>query len=195
MRSWFRDNLSIDVAAYYNIYDNLRDQTAGVPFVDPSFSPAVLILPYVNNNNMDGETFGIELAADYRPFEWWKLKAAYTYLQINLHTDGILTLGQEKSEEGSSPHNQISLRSTMDLKKNFELDLWGRYVDNLTGQNIGSYITMDARLAWKPSKIVEVAVVGQNLFDKSHPEFEPQFLQTIPTEVERGVYLKVSLSF
>ena len=195
VRSWFRDNLSIDVAAYYNIYDNLRDQTAGVPFVDPSFSPAVLILPYVNNNNMDGETFGIELAADYRPFEWWKLKAAYTYLQINLHTDGILTLGQEKSEEGSSPHNQISLRSTMDLKKNFELDLWGRYVDNLTGQNIGSYITMDARLAWKPSKIVEVAVVGQNLFDKSHPEFEPQFLQTIPTEVERGVYLKVSLSF
>jgi len=54
---------------------------------------------------------------------------------------------------------------------------------------------MDARLAWRPSKKLEVAVVGQNLFDKSHPEFEPQFLQTLPTEVERGVYLKATLSF
>jgi len=87
------------------------------------------------------------------------------------------------------------LRSTMDLKKNVELDLWGRYVGRLTEQNVDSYITMDARLAWRPSKKLELAVVGQNLFDKSHPEFEPQFLQTIPTEVERGVYFKISLSF
>jgi iron complex outermembrane recepter protein len=194
-RSWFMDTLSIDVAAYYNIYDNLRDQAAEVPFVDTSFSPPVLILPYKNNNNMDGETYGVELAADYRPFEWWKLKAAYTFLQINLQSDDLLTLGMEQSVEGSSPHNQISLRSIMDLKKNFELDLWGRYVDSLTAQNVDSYITMDARLAWRPSKTLEVAVVGQNLFDESHPEFEPQFLQTIPTEVERGVYFKVTLSF
>lgn len=195
LRSWFKDNLSIDFAAYYNLYSNLRDGTAAVPFVDMSVSPPVLILPHVIKNNMHGETFGMELAADYRPFEWWKLKAAYTYLQMNLHTDGLFTLGEEQSQEGSSPHNQISLRSTMDLKENLELDLWGRYVDDLTGQNVDSYITMNARLAWRPSKKFEIAVVGQNLFDKSHPEFEPQFLQTIPTEVERGVYLKISLSF
>jgi len=194
-RTWFMDTLSIDVAGYYNVYNNLRNQTADAQFVDTSFSPPVLILPFKNNNNMNGETYGIELAADYRPFEWWKLKAAYTFLQIQLHSDDFLTLGMEQSEEGSSPRNQISLRSTMDLMKNFELDLFGRYVDSLAWQNVDSYITMDARLAWRPSKELEVAVVGQNLFDKSHPEFEPQFLQTIPTEAERGVYFKVTLSF
>ena len=114
---------------------------------------------------------------------------------MHLHTAGPDTLAMEQSVQGTSPHNQISLRSTMDLMKNFELDLWGRYVDSLTAQNVDSYITMDARLAWRASKNLEVDVVGQNLFDKSHPEFEPQFLQTLPTEVERGVYLKATLSF
>jgi len=194
-RSWFMDSVAIDFAVYYNIYDNLRDGFSGVPFVDMSVFPPVLILPGIVDNNMEGETFGVELAVDYRPFEWWKLKAAYTYLHIDLNTKGGSTIGQEESEEGSSPHNQISLRSTMDLNRHLELDLQARYVDNLSAQDVDSYIAVDARLAWKPTNKMEMAVVGKNLFDRSHPEFEPQFLPTTPTEVERSVYFKITLFF
>ncbi len=195
LRSWFMDSLSIDFATYYNLSDNLRDGIALAPALDMSVIPPVLILPHVIKNNMDGEAFGAELALDYRPFEWWKLRAAYTYLQINLETDDLTTTGEKQNQEGGSPENQISLRSTMDIRENVELDLWARYVDDLTGQSVGSYVTMNARLAWRPSKNLEVSLVGQNLFDESHPEFEPQFLQTIPTEVERGVYFKINLTF
>ena len=194
-RSWFMDTVSIDLSVYYNIYDNLRDGFAGVPVVDMSVVPPILILPGNIDNNMDGKTFGAELAADYRPFEWWKLKATYTYLHMDLDTEGGFTIGQEESEEGSSPCHQISLRSTMDLDENMELDLLARYVDNLSAQDVGSYIAMDARLAWKPINKMEMAIVGKNLFDRSHPEFEPQFLLTTLTDVERSVYFKITLFF
>ena len=83
----------------------------------------------------------------------------------------------------------------MDLNRHLELDLQARYVDNLSAQDVDSYIAVDARLAWKPTNKMEMAVVGKNLFDRSHPEFEPQFLPTTPTEVERSVYFKITLFF
>jgi iron complex outermembrane receptor protein len=48
---------------------------------------------------------------------------------------------------------------------------------------------MDARLAWRARKNLEVAVVGQNLLQTHHLEFN-QFLgqPSEVTEVPRGVY-------
>jgi iron complex outermembrane recepter protein len=192
-RSLLKDNLSMDVTVFYNIYDDLRDSQPATPFPDMSVVPPVLILPAVIENIMDGETFGVELAFDYRPVAWWTLKFAYTFLKIQLDSDSMIT--QADADEGGSPRNQLSLRSSMDCIGNVEFDFWTRYVDSLSAQDIDSYITLDARLAWTPKKNVELALIGQNLFDRSHPEFVPQFLQTTPTEVERGVYLKITCEF
>ena len=194
-RTWFMETLSVDISVYYNIYDNLRDGFAGVPSVDMSVVPPVMILPGYVDNNMDGKTFGIELAADYRPLDWWRLKTAYTYLAIDLNTENGSTIGQEQLDEGSYPHNQVALQSTMDLNENLELDLQARYVDSFSVQNVDSYIAVDARVAWKPTNNFEMALVGKNLFDRAHPEFEPQFLYTTLTEVERSVYFKITLFF
>ena len=76
-----------------------------------------------------------------------------------------------------------------------ELDLWARYVDRLPAFDISSYVTIDARLAWMPTDGLEVALVGQNLIDDQHPEFEPEFLGTVATEVQRSVYAKITWQF
>src|SRR6266571_896628 len=48
------------------------------------------------------------------------------------------------------------------------------------------YFAFDARLAWR-FKQWELAVIGKNLWDNSHPEFR--------SEIPRSVYGKVSWSF
>jgi iron complex outermembrane receptor protein len=68
-------------------------------------------------------------------------------------------------------------------------------VDELPSQDMDSYITLDVRLGWKVRENVELSVVGQNLLDDRHPEYEPEFIDTIPTEVERSVYGKVMWQF
>jgi len=83
----------------------------------------------------------------------------------------------------------------MDLTRDLDFDLWLRYVDNLPSQDVGSYITLDARLGWKLHKDIELSVVGQNLIDSHRLEFKPEILDTYPTEVERSVYGKITWRF
>ena len=144
---------------------------------------------------MKGETYGVEVAANWFALDWWRLQAAYTYLQMQLHLDADSGDTMSESAEGESPHHQISFRSSTDLPMDLELDLWVRYVDNLPTQNVGSYITLDTRFAWKPHKQLEVSIVGQNLLDNYHPEFQPEIVDTSPTEVERSVYGKITWQF
>jgi iron complex outermembrane receptor protein len=56
---------------------------------------------------------------------------------------------------------------------------------------------MDLRLAWRPRKHLELAVVGQNLLQAYHYEFGPttETLGNEATEVPRGVYGTVTWRF
>jgi iron complex outermembrane receptor protein len=83
----------------------------------------------------------------------------------------------------------------MDVRQDLALDCWVRYVDDLPSQEMDSYITLDVRLGWKVRENVELSVVGQNLLDDQHPEYEPEFIDTIPTEVQRSVYGQVTWQF
>ena len=196
------DRVSLDIAAFYNVYDKLRTIELGTPFLETSPSPPHLIVPAVMDNKMYGETYGVELAADWRMLDWWRLRAVYTYLQMQLDLDGDSRDTFSESAEGVSPHHQLSLCSSMDLGSDLEFDLGVRYVDNLPSLDVGSYFTLDARLGWNPSENLEVSVVGQNLLDHHHPEFAtPSGLNlptkgvTLPAEVERGVYGKITWCF
>jgi hypothetical protein len=42
---------------------------------------------------------------------------------------------------------------------------------------------------------LDISAVGQNLFDSQHPEWHPTGLQSRPTEVQRGFYLKATFKF
>ncbi len=189
------DRLSVDIATFYNDYRHLRTLEPVDPFPEMSPPPAHLVLLSSADNKMEGETYGVEVAADWRPLDWWGLKATYTYLQIqlDLNKDSGDTISE--SAEGESPHQQVSVRSSMDMMQDLVLDCWVRYVEDLPSQGMDSYITLDVRLGWKVRENVELSVVGQNLFDDQHPEYEPEFVDTIATEVEPSVYGKVMWQF
>jgi iron complex outermembrane receptor protein len=188
------DRLFLDGTLFFNEYDKLRTGVPGTPILDPSPFPH-FVLPLTIANEAEGETFGGELAVDWRPIDTWRLQATYTYLRIQLHNKTGNDPAAE-SDEKRSPQQQASFRSSVDLRKDLELDLAVRYVDPLPDLHIPAYVALDARLGWKPLPGLEIAVAAQNLIDKRHPEFAPEgFLSIHTTESPRSVYGKVTWTY
>jgi len=195
-RSQLTSRFSLDVATFYNDYTKLRAVQLESPFYEFSPSPPHVVIPLIFNNDLDGASYGVEVAADWRLLTWWRLQAAYTFLQLHLDSKGESIEAESEILEGTSPEHQFSLRSSMDLPKKVKLDLWLRYVDALPDLEVDSYVTLDARLAWQPLENLELSLVGQNLLDGQHLEYRPELeLQFIPTEVERSGYAKVTWYF
>jgi iron complex outermembrane receptor protein len=180
--------LSFDSALFFNDYDDLRT----LEFVPP---PAGFVAAQTAANRMYGETYGVELAANWQPTDWWHFRASYTFLEIDLHRRASSNNPLNESIEGQSPQHQFAIHSGLDLPHHVEFDLGLRYVDALPALSVPSYFSLDARLAWSPFKNFEAAIVGQNLLDNHHPEFKPTTISTLPTEVERSVYGKLTWWF
>lgn len=193
-------HLSIDIAAYYNSYSKLRVISPGTPYTEPAGGfPANAVIPFYLSNDMHGHAVGAELSVDWRPAYWWRLQGSYGYQNLTMYLDGPSTDKINKGNaEGDVPQNQVSLRSGFDIGRQVTLDLWLRGVDHLPsidGNQMPGYIAIDARIAWKPFKELELALIGQNLLDNHHPEFIPEYVNTVSTEVPRSLYGKVTWQF
>jgi iron complex outermembrane receptor protein len=194
-RTQASDELFLDIAGFYNCYDDLWTLEPGEPFVELSPSPPHLVLPSFADNKMSGETYGVELAAQWQATDRWRLDAAYSFLRMDLHLDADSGDTMLSQAEGKSPRHQFSLRSAVDLRENLELDWWLRYVDGLPSLGVGSYVDLDVRLGWQPREDLELSIVGQNLFESGDPQFGPSFVGNTATSVERGVYAKATWHF
>ena len=187
--------LSLDLAAFYNVYDHLRTIEQGTPFFKASPTPVHLVIPLYADNLMEGQTYGLEVTADWQAREWWRLHASCTYLQMRLRLDPRSMDTSSRAAEGESPHYQVLVRSMMAVSEDLTLDLASRYVDQLPSLNVDRYTSLDIRLGWRLTEAVHLDLVGQNLLQTRHPEFTPEFYDTLPTHVERGVYGKVTWQY
>ncbi|MDY6973054.1 MAG: TonB-dependent receptor, partial [Thermodesulfobacteriota bacterium] len=189
------DRLSWDIALFFNDYNSVFSIFYGDPTYETSPFPPHLLVPFSPENEISGEIYGIEVVSEWQALDWWRIETWYSYLNIQLRSHGLNEDVYAEIIEGGSPRHQISLRSSMDLPWHVEFDLWIRYTDNLTEQDVGSYVGLDARLCWKPREDIEFSLVGQNLFDDHHPEFVPEFVDTYSTEVEHSLYGKIKWRF
>ncbi len=211
------ETLSFDVAAFYNVYDDLRGPnlypapTPDNPFAFVHVAPGQYGAPPANvgvtlSNLLYGETYGVEVGANWQWTDWWRWRGAYTFLDLQIHarpgSTDAQTGGFEAMYEGDGPAHQFSLRSAMDLPHDFEWDFTVRYVGDLapTGPTRASspapaYLTLDARLAWRPTRRLELSVDGQNLIEPRHAEFHPPVLAVQSTDVPRSVYGKLTWHF
>ena len=189
------ERLSFDLALFLNDYEHLRTTEVRGTGTDPSLpgSPDLLILKLENRGR--GETYGGELTTTWRPTDWWRWRAAYSYLQLQIHRAAGSTDRGLEDEEHKTPRNQLSLQSSMDLPWNLHFDAIGRYVDEVSDQNIPPYVALDLRLAWHPTRNLEFSIVGQNLLDDRHPEFRPTVVPIQRTEVQRSIYGKITFRF
>lgn len=115
---------------------------------------------------------------------------SYSHLQVR----NRVPLDQE-AESGEDPKHQFTLRTQLDLVKNVEFDSFFRHIDKLPGLGVGSYQALDLRLAWKPRANVELSVIGQNLLQSHHLEFMPELIPTMPVQIQRGIFGRVTIRF
>jgi len=177
--------LSLSLAAFYDDYDNVRS----VEKINPP-APYPIILA----NRQKGESYGAELAADYRVTDWWRLRAGYTELQIRLRPKSGSTDLTRGGSESHDPNRWFSLRSSLDLPAHLAFDTSFRFVTHIANQAVPEYGELDLRLAWQPLATLEFSIVGQNLLHDHHPEFGTVAMPT-RQEAERGVYGKVLWRF
>jgi iron complex outermembrane receptor protein len=124
------------------------------------------------------------------------LALAYSHLDLSVKSISSLDFDKLVVYANTAPRNQLSFISVLDLPRNVKCTLWVRYVDNLpTFAEVSNYVTMDARIAWKPIPTLELSLVGQNLLEPKHKEFGADMFGNISADVERSMYGKMTWSF
>ena len=189
-RTAFNDRVSIDFTAFYNHYDNLRVASTQ----STSLSSGIIESHILMTNEGSLQTYGFEVATIWQMLDYWQWDANYSLLK----TDFNDALGI--SNIAVSPQQRVSLRSIVSPTKDIDLDIILRYVDKNIAvgffgkETIKAYISMDVRVGWRPVKGIELSLVGQNLLAQHHQEYrEESFTQ--PTEIDRGMYGKISWRF
>jgi iron complex outermembrane receptor protein len=201
-RTAVSSRLSIDLAAYYNDYNNLQTTEPGTPFAESTPAPAHLVIPLTYENLMYGETHGIEIAANWKVADRWTLAPGYAFEQLHMHTDPSSADTQTGLfVEGAAPRNSAQIRSHFDLSKNVTFDAAAYAVSRLIDQGptsnvtIPAYTRLDAELTWKPWERVSFSLVGQNLLKNRHLEFEDVNGALQSSQIRRGGYAKVAWTF
>lgn len=175
--------LLMDLATFYNVYDNLRSQE---PQPGGGF-------PRVLANRVEGETYGAELRFNAQPVPGWRLQLAYTRLEKDLKAEPGSRDPFGGLAEGNDPEDRFALRSLLDLPFDLELDTWLRYVGELPSPLVEDYVELDLHLGWQARDNLGFSLVGQNLLHESHAEFGP--VGPLREEIERSFYGKVTWRF
>jgi iron complex outermembrane receptor protein len=173
--------LSVDVATFYNFYDDVRSlefqPTAG----------GILLL-----NNMNARTYGGEVSATYDLLESVRFSAGYAYLGKRLTLDPGHIDVFNGTIEGNDPRHQFLIHGAVDLRHGLEVDSSLRFVSQLPAPPVPRYAELDGRLGWSRGTL-ELSLIGRNLLHDHHPEFGP--VSPLREEVQRNIYGRVALRF
>jgi iron complex outermembrane recepter protein len=187
------ESLSTDLALFYNLYDRLRTLDPAAPFAEASPAPPHGVVPFIVSNNMSGRTYGAELAVTWKPLEKLSLYGAYSFLFMDFHLEHGSPDTISEDADRASPRHQLYARASIELPADVDVDLIGRWVDDLPAFHVDGYVEADVRIAWSATKKVELAVVGQNLVHNRHFESGDTLLGNLAGEIQRGVYFSVSV--
>jgi iron complex outermembrane recepter protein len=199
-RRLVRPNFYIDVAGFFNQYDHLfSEEITGAPFLEDQPPPANdniaapphLLLPAQFGNSLTGTTTGGEIAPEWRPAGFWRLRGSYSFLVMHIEkTANSLDIGSGPGIQGSSPQHQVFMQSGFDISKALTLDLFYRYVSALPGQGVRAYSSADTTIGWHMNQHLRFSVVGQNLLQPHHAEDggDPSGL----VQIKRSIYAKIT---
>jgi iron complex outermembrane receptor protein len=183
--------ITSSLSGFYNVYDRIRSTSQSPP------DQYGLTFPLFYENNLEGETYGFELRLTYQVADWWRMNGGYTLLREDIRIKSGKEDFNQALNETADPRHRFSVRSFINLTKNFEVYGGLRFVDSFKYNNGGvpgtvpKYSELDLKLAWLPKKNLEVSVTGQNLLNAQHSEYV--ISSPNPREdVERSFYVKMA---
>jgi iron complex outermembrane receptor protein len=153
-------NVSIDVTAYINSLHQFIASSVTDPTPEQK---SMSILPLVFENDVSGRTKGVEALVTWRPTAQWDLSAGYASWSPAVKGDDFSDL--------DAPHHQAQLRSFYTVTSRLEFDAALYFTGWIPAQHVRRYLRTDARIAWQVLPSLEVSVIGRNLTDDAHTEF------------------------
>ncbi len=194
VRPW--ENVSLDLTGYINEYTGLSDiepVDEGNPiFVPEGAPPEGIILQGPFGSNIYGQMRGVELTANWQVVDALRLGAGYAYTHGNFNGSKG---GGEGVEEHGQPTHQYHVRSYLELAPDLQLDSVVYYVGEAGNKEVSSYYRLDLRLGWQVCENTELSLVGQNLNQHAHREWNDELGTFRYTEVPRAVYAKINWEF
>jgi iron complex outermembrane receptor protein len=173
--------LSLDVAAFYNSYENLIQSDAiGAPVI---FSDHIQIpIPFVNLG--PGQTHGLEIAAKVIPVSHWSITSGITEIRgtsTGGGTQGVIT-----------PRHILNVQSRVDLTRYLNFDTAYYYTNALPELGLHTWNRVDVGLSTRQFNGFTFSAWGRNLQSEHHLEnnsSEPYFPAG---EIRRALVLKLS---
>ncbi|MDJ0877852.1 MAG: TonB-dependent receptor [Halieaceae bacterium] len=198
VRSQVTPALNLDLALFYNDYENLRWPKFGglscvphdVPFPACLADAEYLLLLTELANASEADAIGAELAVNWQATEWWQLQGAFTYMDYDLEPDDDIRNGPDWDISRA-----LSLQSRFDLSDSLQLDFWLRYADEIEYYDIDEYWTLDVRFAWQINDQLEFALFGDNLLESAHQEYQSEQRELVPVEIERSWRVELRYNF
>ena len=89
------------------------------------------------------------------------------HLRFKPWSSGLLGV----SQAGDDPDHQASLRSSLNITADLNLEADLRYVGSLPDPAVSAYTELNVRLGWRMNRHCDVAVSGFNLLHGRHEEF------------------------
>ncbi len=171
-------NTALSVSTFYNVYTDLRS-------VEPSPGGQ---FPLMFANLMAGHTYGAEAWGNYRVSSAWQLTFGANWLHKSLHFRPDSAQLGGVALAGNDPNYQLSVGSTVDLARDWVLNVHVRRIGALPNPSSPAYTEADARIGWTVSRTVQLSLTGSNLLHAHHLEFGTGFtpIQLGSTGVESG---------
>jgi iron complex outermembrane receptor protein len=195
-RAQISDQLSLDLTGFYDSYSNIISNDVGATYVEFNPAPVHLVLPIFLGNQLYGEGHGAEIALNWKPASRWSLSPGFSYLQLHIHKTALSTdISSIATVEGSSPREQAQLRSHVELASRWGWDTSVYFVGRLPALQIPSYTRLDTSLTWRARDGLSFSLVGQNLLQDHHVEFNGPDQTVQSSLVKRSAYAKIVWHF
>ena len=188
-RARLGERVALSVAAFYNDYQHVRST---------SITPAT-VLPLFFQNNVEGETHGLELGVDYQVTGNWRLHGAWDPIREHLRVRTGQFDFNAALNETADPRERATLRSSLDLPHGLQFDAALRWTAAREINNgpqlakVDGRADLDLRVGWQLSDSVELSVAGQNLLHAQRVQYG--YPGPAQVQIERSVYGKFAWRF
>ncbi len=187
VRGRLSQRFGFDVAAFHNDYSRLRTITALKPY--PKGDPeGTLVMPFTAVNDMEGASRGLETSLDFRAGQRVRLRLNYSFLDADFRLKPWSIDTTSLRYADSAPRHQVWTGLFWDVTRRVSLDLAIRSASGIPNLEIGAYTVLDLRCAVRPAGGLELALIGSNLGNGKHREFQSQFLSSQSVEIGPQVF-------
>ncbi len=190
--------LSLELSAFFNQYDNLITQENRFG-LEGSPVPTHVLLSSTFDNQMEANSYGVELTAKWQISQDWQLTGAYTWLDIDpkMNSSSNDTISARDEKEGT-PSQQFQIHSSWNINNQIAWNMSLYYVGDIEGDDnqfthVSSYNRFDTHLRWSFSNGATMKLGSQNLLDNKHLEYSSG--QVHSNQVPRSLYIQLQVPF